>query len=204
MSELFVLDEKSEDSVKKSFSEIADKLINNYCLKIGEITYEFLDFEFYYYCTTHNDTYTKKDSKINKYEKGILFAHDYGIDISLYKDDNSYGGILLRGLKRNDNNRQMIIKKPEIMISIFNDMNKTNEKIRYIEKSVKDSFEILSTVRKNLGNKHIKEYYDGKYRYIIIDKEYWKNLEGKEKILKKDSELSNDQINDLLGYNLYR
>ena len=88
------------------FYEITQKLMNNYVLKIGEIEIELCEIEFYYFdCKNHSDPYVHIDD-LQKNTFNKLYIHKQawnrgGIDIT-FGDGSYYGGILIRGIKYNN------------------------------------------------------------------------------------------------------
>lgn len=78
------------------FREIAEELMNGWCIRKGFEHYEIIEIEFYLYSkVTHKDDITYK----RQIEAGRWFFHQSGVDISFESDENSYGGILIRSIK---------------------------------------------------------------------------------------------------------
>lgn len=98
-------------SIEDLFDAIAKKLFNEYHIKKGDSTYDFLEIEFYYLDKEHLDyiTYPRTISK------GKWFFHPSGIDISFESSceegfkktskagENFFGGILIRSLVKDGN-----------------------------------------------------------------------------------------------------
>lgn len=98
-------------SIEDLFDAIAKKLFNEYHIKKGDSTYDFLEIEFYYFEERHPDyiTYPRTISK------GKWFFHPSGIDISFESScekgfkktskagENFFGGILIRSLVKDGN-----------------------------------------------------------------------------------------------------
>ena len=93
---------------QKAFAKIADELMHNYCIQCGEKKYYFAEIEFYYYDKENNSeewnrrTYPRTDK-----EAGDLFFHYSGFDICFESkySEGRFGGILIRSLFDNTNNR---------------------------------------------------------------------------------------------------
>jgi hypothetical protein len=97
--------------INQRFEEIANLLFQEYHIKKGENTYEFLEIEFYYYTKGHEDIITHPRNE----KSGRWFFHYSGVDItfeSKCKDincgfntrqpnDDYFGGILIRSLLKN-------------------------------------------------------------------------------------------------------
>lgn len=98
-------------SIEDLFDAIAKKLFNEYHIKKGDSTYDFLEIEFYYLDKKHLDYITYPRTII----KGKWFFHPSGIDISFESScekgfektseagNNFFGGILIRSLVKDGN-----------------------------------------------------------------------------------------------------
>ena len=103
--------DKIEPNYFKGFqdkcSEIADELLNNYCIQCGkEINYYFAEIEFYYYEKQRwNQEWNEKTYPRKGKNAGDFFFHYSGFDIcfesNFGKDSAKFGGILIRSLKNN-------------------------------------------------------------------------------------------------------
>lgn len=108
----------SEDGLMGEFKEVAEDLISNYEIRKGNITYKFMEIEFYYFCENHQDIITYPRHA----DAGDWFFHASGVDICF--DSNvdvdrethkikttqipndkkiSFGGILIRSLRKMEN-----------------------------------------------------------------------------------------------------
>nr|WP_321431753.1 hypothetical protein [uncultured Campylobacter sp.] len=106
--------EKSTKSAEEVFKEIAEILLTQTKIVKGSQEYYITDIEFYLYCKGHKDIITYP----RKCEAGEWFFHGSGVDISFasnvkfqngkakLSDNLFFGGILIRGIKRfNENNK---------------------------------------------------------------------------------------------------
>ena len=98
--------ESSVETIKKTFSKIADILLFNSYIKTNHGSYRLLEIEFYFKNNKHKDDVTIK----RKEKEGMWWLHDYGVDLSFKSDDtnekedaNYYGGILIRSMMLIDN-----------------------------------------------------------------------------------------------------
>lgn len=83
------------------FEKCATKLIKNYGLKYGDVIYNFVELEFYFYDNEkHPDPYVHMNELQQKFKK--FYYHGSGIDIT-FGNGTNYGGILIRGIKINNN-----------------------------------------------------------------------------------------------------
>jgi len=168
-------------------------------LKINDKIYKFIDIEFYFFNKHHKDGYVLEHKrKIGEFE-----AHKYGVDISLGNSKESYGGILIKALKDEDNN---IIIKSKIKNTIINNLIISKNIISLVKKIKTTQYELIRTSRDKLGKIEVSKnktnhYKSAKYRYVIYDSELFKSYKGKENIL-HNSDLDRSDIIDLLGYEL--
>ncbi len=99
----------SVETIKTTFSEIADILLFHSYIKTEYDNYRLLEIEFYFKNKNHEDKVT-----INREEKeGMWWLHDYGVDLSFKSEDtndnddaNFYGGILIRSMMTLKNDTQ--------------------------------------------------------------------------------------------------
>lgn len=111
--------EKGADA-QEVFQTIANELFTNFCIKQGEdVTYKFLEVEFYYHSPKHKDD-KEKDGKMETFvyrrnadRHGVFFLHDSGVDMCFANKGESYGGILIRSLLRIEKGRkEMVVTGP--------------------------------------------------------------------------------------------
>lgn len=107
----------------ETFKTIAEKLINNYCIKCGNNEYYLAEIEFYYYREKDKDCFEegKKNWEEITYPRktnaGDLFFHLSGMDIcfksDLKKDKRGLvgygGGILIRAIVDANNPKKLIV-----------------------------------------------------------------------------------------------
>lgn len=79
------------------FERIAQSLMNDHVLLVGEHSFRFTSLEFYYYHPEHADIYSHQHDKQNTSKQ--WYFHGSGLDIT-FGSAGVYGGILIRGLKR--------------------------------------------------------------------------------------------------------
>ena len=98
-----LLEELSQKLCKKNinnyqvvFSEYANKLMNEYCLKVDDKKYNLIEIEFYFYDKeNHPDPYIYCNEK--QKECGEFYFHGSGMDIT-FGNRICYGGILIRSI----------------------------------------------------------------------------------------------------------
>lgn len=94
----------AEETLEKEFAYIAERLCNDYCIRKGNVLYEFLEVEFYLYSDLHPDIATyPRDVNV-----GDWFFHQSGVDLCFNTSHQKdiYGGILLRSLKKKEQGKE--------------------------------------------------------------------------------------------------
>ena len=81
------------------FAEIAQELMCNYIITTDKAEYDIIDIEFYLYTPKHQDVITYP----REMDEGRWFFHQSGVDITFRSTKSVFGGILIRGLRKNNN-----------------------------------------------------------------------------------------------------
>ena len=157
-----------EGQVNNRFKTLANLLLTQCEIVKGNFRYDLLEIEFYYYNSNHPDTTTYK--RITN--AGRWFTHLSGVDIAFESDEQAYGGILIRSLRRNDGK---VINGPLCcMVELFNDIDwETGDYVPLI-RMTKESKAITyqSTTRFNINT---GKYLASPYRYYnASDDIIWK------------------------------
>jgi hypothetical protein len=231
--EEFLSTENIKDDASKAFEEAAHFLMNNCLLQVGEEKYRLVELEFYYWSENHEDWYIHnhvKGGHPKQKEFGKWYVHASGLDLTFGKDGNA-GGILLRGIKKINNDgktcepiysgpinlRKPMLKNDEknVMSSFeaLDELDAFNNHIVSIVENVEpfneDAICYTRVGLKEKANDTNAEMLNRHYRYIA---EYMHNPEcihpfkEKEKVA-KHLLLNTDKIKDekkVLGYNLSR
>lgn len=94
----------------------AEKLMNECCIIKDKTHYQIAEIEFYYYSSQHPDiiTYPRVCSK------GLWFFHQSGVDITIDSSKVEYGGILIRSIIRQDEERKKICGPQNCVNELFN------------------------------------------------------------------------------------
>ena len=133
-----LLEELSQKLCKKNinnyqvvFSEYANKLMNEYCLKVDDKKYNLIEIEFYFYDKeNHPDPYIYCNEK--QKECGKFYFHGSGMDIT-FGNGKCYGGILIRSIMNEEG--QYINGSLKLLEELFCDeIDKL--KIELIEKDI--------------------------------------------------------------------
>ena len=113
------------------FSKYANKLMNEYCLKVDDKKYNLIEIEFYFYDKeNHPDPYIYCNEK--QKECGKFYFHGSGMDIT-FGNGKCYGGILIRSIMNEEG--QYINGSLKLLEELFCDeIDKL--KIELIEKDI--------------------------------------------------------------------
>jgi len=198
------IDTKSKDSILSSLDLITRDLILNKAIKINNRYYSFIDIEVYYWHDNHQDEFANGINHLKPI--GEFEAHRYGIDLSLGNEKkNGFGGILICGLFDNQNKANGVIEKPHVIRTFLNQLHTGENTIEIVEFK-NDWNDLFTSKRLNLGvddtlNK--KTFKNSQYKYLAKNEKLFLAYKGKEQIF-RDSNLTDDEIQELLGYKLKR
>ena len=97
--------DKSIKSLQRVFFEISKKMMSECVFKVKDVEFELTEIEFYYYREGYHEDESIHKDELQKVA-GKLYVHNTsidrgGIDIT-FGDTESYGGILIRGMKIDD------------------------------------------------------------------------------------------------------
>jgi hypothetical protein len=118
-------------SYEEIFGNIAQKLFEEYYLKVGNYKLYLTEIEFYLYSNDHEDQYTHRQEYQKEFGFHLHLTGWGGIDLT-FGDKNIFGGILLRGIKIKRGNDYEYFNGPWIVINaILNMLNsETVENLR--------------------------------------------------------------------------
>ena len=148
-------------NIEKSFDRIANDILNKKVLLVNGNEFIITEIEFYYFFEKiHEDNYTHEHRR----NVGEWRFHNQGIDITFQSTKESDGGILIRGIKIDNehiNGPRKIIQK---IFEFFGKVTSEN-KLQLINTESRNS-KIVKTFR-HLPNKHqIAEFHNKYYRYL--------------------------------------
>lgn len=186
--------EKSKEEA--SFISIAEEILQNHVLSINGNIVQLTDIEFYYFSDSHRDGFTLKEPKK---PSGSFRPHRFGIDIAL-GDNNSYGGILLKGCYTDS---KYVYGSNKVAKTILNYLQWGNNDINFIER--KNGAKFVKTIRSNLGNIDNKnyrteEFKNKRYRFILNENAYYKSITQNKTDIIKYSNLKPEEIKDFRGW----
>lgn len=206
-----IVDSKKAESV---FEGIAQKLFFEYELVVGESKYDFCEIEFYYYATGHEDLYVHKNER--QLSSGEWYFHGSGIDITFGKEPDTYGGILIRGLKKQGEKDTFISGPLNVAKEIFKQFGSIENHVISIgikERDQKRSTnnkkgieDFAASTRINLPKKNNDGgFIESKYRFLT-------HINSKHRFVEKEIVAENmrktgkeiDTINDLFDYKILK
>jgi len=213
------------ESIQTGMDNVSDAFANNLLLKVNEVYYKIVEFEFYIHSEKdiHQDKYTHQHP--DQLTFGKLYFHGSGMDITI-GDGINFGGILIRGVVRIDNNKPtksvfgplMVVN--EILSNLhfltnteYNDLRLVNMVDNYSQ--IKECFNGLvefKMPRKNLGkNNNLNEdYYQFSYRiihYYPFKDQLKIKIDGLTKLLAdkiRDNTMTKKEAIQILGYNGFK
>ena len=178
----------SAEAIKSSFTSIAERLFNDYQLRVNSSYYRLLDVEFYYHAdNVHEDVYAHKHP--TQLKRGKWYFHASGIDIT-FGNGKNYGGILIRAIgkvsNKGDKSKHFIEKefhgpltlKTEILSQFYGPFEAELNILRLVDVShdrmpalMPEPKRIIQTKRINLNaNKDNSDqnFHGAKLRYVIF------------------------------------
>ena len=163
----------SESSIENDFVRIANELLNNWVLKVGDSLYRFAEIEFYYKddLQKHDDSYIHGHS-LQK-EKGKWYFHGSGIDVT-FGNDKAFGGILIRAMIKIESNDYFYDPLVCVQELFRNFPSIFNTEIKFGLVSSKNNQvveeKIIRAPRVGLNPSKNPEMYNKQYRFLIMPK----------------------------------
>lgn len=196
------IDKTSKESIKASLNRICEDLICNKLFVINQYSFSFIDIEVYYWNVLHKDEYA--NGVDHHRPLGEFELHRYGIDLSLGNNFGvDFGGILIRGLY--DHQKNEVVKKPDVVKVIYNQIIQGSNHFGIVDYKTPWN-EVFRSTRLNLGKADGEDkanFFDAKYKFLAKNKKLFEKYPDKETIL-RNSELSDEEVKNVLGYNLTR
>lgn len=109
---LNIIDENPETCFS-SFKRIAEKLMNDYKLRVNDSYYRIIECEFYFKSQNHDDPYVHGHER-QKSSIGEWYFHGSGLDITLSTGE-AFGGILLRSIAKVNKENAIPIRNETIV-----------------------------------------------------------------------------------------
>lgn len=175
-----------QNDMTKKFSEIAEKLMNNFVIKANNIDYRLAEIEFYLYEKgKHEDTFIHAnvlEEKPNKAAKlqckmACWYFHYSGIDITFGNKNGRFGGILIRSLVSSlENPTNELVGPLKLKNELLNQYQEIDKSRDFLKLSIsKKSLSIVPKhlVRVNLGKSGDQKFREMKYRFILPEIEKW-------------------------------
>lgn len=162
----------TNQNIDEQFSNIAKELFFEYSLIVNEQVYQLVEVEFYYHSSEHADPFVHCDEM--QKTNGQWYFHGSGIDITFGNKEGNYGGILIRGIaKKNDDNYEYISGPLNVAKEIFSQLGSAKIQMmnfglqKLSEKKQFDSHDFVASSRINLPqSKSNNKYFNSNYRYV--------------------------------------
>ncbi len=162
LKELLQLNGLHNDQVAMRFKEIANELMNKWCIKKDSTYYELVEIEFYLYSDNHKDEITYKRPTT---PAGYWHFHDSGVDINFESNDDCYGGILIRGIRQIGTDNYIFGPK-KCEWEVWQDFNAFDAGPCLVPTSIIEDMELAETERYITSEKYRNaDYLHAKYRY---------------------------------------
>lgn len=199
------------DSLEDWFYEIANHLMNEMVLEVGQTTFRITECEIYYNNnSSHCDPYIHGGDE--QFTRGCLYLNKVGgLDITFgNKDAGVRAGILIRGIRNIDKDErfnQVTKIVEEIFRKLGNIVGSDSRVGLYPTQRKRFNVESpIRTIRVGLTKREDdkKDYINKPYRYIVELTEDHK-FRNKERVIKEllaMEKVTRDKARDILGYNL--
>jgi hypothetical protein len=143
----------NDSDINTTIKEIAESILNDYYLQLNGDSWIIVELEFYLYTGNHQDPFVHKHSidEFPFYNTGQLRSHESGIDIAISNvKTNSYGGILLRTINKEDS--PTVVKGPinvqKAIIKNMGDIN--NSSFQFVNRKTRKNDTVYQTPRVGL------------------------------------------------------
>ncbi|MDJ1503602.1 hypothetical protein [Xanthocytophaga agilis] len=93
------INSESVATIGQSFDRIARELIHRWHLRVNDDLYSFTEIEFYFFKTSIHEDYATHE---HEYEGYQWRGHAQGLDMTFEATEDSDGGILIRGLRKDN------------------------------------------------------------------------------------------------------
>ena len=171
---------ENDNNIENGFKHLAQYLINETILEANNNIYQICEIEFYYYneSVEHKDVYTHQNDDFQTKSNRFYF-HNSGVDIA-FGSDNAYGGILIRSIKKLEDNK--LISGPRLVVQeLLNSSDNlcTQMELKEKPKEKTTDYELLRAFRVGLnitGEDGQEDYIFKRYRYILNDSSVLDNL----------------------------
>lgn len=197
------------------FDVLMDFVMNRLCLVIGETRFRIIEAEVYYKSKEHNDVYTHCDSE--QLKQFSWYFNGMGLDITFGREgqipeENIYGGILIRGIKRLTGETEYISGVSNCLKALFAETQKIDHGkpcfyfIENQEYSVSENYEPVKSSRIGLTKRadDKDDFLTRNYRYLsdLCPEHKFKAKEDVVRNLLVNKKIDNNKAASILGYQL--
>lgn len=198
-------------NIEDRFDAIADYLMNYLCFDVGRLAYRIIEVEIYYYNKViHPDPYVHCAKE--QLSTGEWYFNGFGLDITFGdKNNDIYGGILIRGIKKLHKTEEYISGPSNVLKEIFSNLGGIcgvglGLCLREFVSDEVVNMKPIKTSRIGLVKKmeDSDNYHKKQYRYLVeINLQH--KFKEKEKVISElitDGKKSKEDARDILGYKI--
>ena len=210
----YLNDDFDYESLEERFDIIANHLMNNLCFEVGRLAYRIVELEIYYNDekgkNQHADPYVHCATE--QLTVGEWYFNGFGLDITFgNKEENFYGGILIRGIKKLDKNDEYISGPSNVLKEIFSNLGGISGVglglcLRGFAGEKLEKMSPIKTTRIGLTKKDTdtQNYHKKKYRYLV-EVNLQHKFKDKQKVITEllvDGKRTKEEVKNILGYNI--
>jgi hypothetical protein len=192
-----------------------DFVMNRLCLVVGDTLFRIVEAEVYYKSPGHKDLYTHGDAE--QLKQSSWYFNGMGLDISFGKagqttEENIYGGILIRGIKRISGETEFISGVSNCLKALFAEIQKIDHGkpcfyfIENQEDFVPENFKPFKSSRIGLTKRadDKDDFLTRNYRYLtdLCPEHKFKSKEDLVRNLLASKKISTETVVSILGYQL--
>lgn len=196
MNPLQQLIRRKDENEETYFKLVSEFLLQEYYVLINGDKYELMDIELYYKGPSSDDKHTHQ----HDFPHGLFRAHAAGIDLTLRESKLYFGGVLIKGVYKNDND--IFNKNFDVNYEIMKSLQKPGNGVKWEKQVPVLNNDIVGTNRVNLGAGDDTTK-DKPWRYVLNNPLYIKEMPGKERFVRENSEyFKGEHIKKYLGYSI--
>lgn len=191
------------------FKNIANLLMNHLCLVVNKQPFRIIECEFYYFDELrHRDPYVHRANE--QQHAGNWYYTGAGLDITFGNiERKSFGGILIRGLKRLEKNQTYISGPSNVLKEVFNNIGSVLHSGRglFLQELISKTEVLMvpiQTTRIGLLQKEIdrRNFKEKPYRFIVelnIQHKFKDKRKVVNELISKGA-ISENEAHDIMGY----
>jgi hypothetical protein len=201
------------NSLDERFDAIAHYLMNYLYLSVANEAYRITELEIYYHDKeNHPDPYVHCSKE--QLTPGNWYFNGAGLDITFGNIEKGiYAGILLRGIRKICESPYYISGPSNVLKEIFSNMGNVlfdegGICLKELEQETISQFEMVPFRSNRIGltkqKDDIENYIDKNYRFLV-DRNILHKFKDKERVVRQllaENKISNEQANEMMGYEI--